>query len=51
MPRMVSNCLSSRFTSSTFTPAPAATRFFRLALSEAGLSRSRGVMDWMMASV
>ena len=37
--------------SSTLVPEPAAMRRLRLWLSRAGLSRSAGVMDWMMASV
>ena len=45
-----SNCLSILLTSSTLVPAPAAMRRLRLALSRAGLARSLGVMELMMAS-
>ena len=37
--------------SSTFTPEPSAMRRLRLELSTEGVSRSYGVMDWMMAAV
>ena len=46
-----SNCLSSRLTSCTGTPAPAAIRRLRLALSSSGLLRSSGVIELMMPSI
>ena len=48
---IMSNCLSSWLICSTFTPAPAAMRRLRLWLSTDGFSRSKGVIDWMIASV
>ena len=42
------NWFSSRFTSCTCTPAPAAMRRLRVALISSGFSRSAGVMAWMM---
>ena len=48
---MSSNCLSSLLISTTLVPAPAAMRFLRLEFRMAGLSRSPGVMDWMIASM
>ena len=47
----MSNCLSSRFTSTTCVPEPAAILYLRLELSISGFSRSIGVIDWMIASI
>ena len=47
---MSSNCLSSRFTSWTVTPEPAAMRFLRDALMISGLRRSFTVMEEMIAA-
>ena len=46
-----SNCLSSLLISTTLVPLPAAMRFLRLLFSTFGLSRSYGVIDWMIASM
>ena len=46
-----SNCASKRLTSCTSTPAPAAIRRLRLALSSSGLLRSFGVMLSMMPRI
>ena len=46
---MSSNCFSSRFTSCTLEPEPAAMRFLRDALMMSGVRRSALVMDEMMA--
>ena len=46
-----SNWLSRRLTSCTCTPAPAAMRRLRVALSSSGLRRSSGVIEQMMPSM
>ena len=51
MSRICSYCLSRRLTSWTWTPAPAAMRRLRVALSSSGLRRSSGVIEQMMPSM
>ena len=47
---MSSNCFSSRLTSCTDVPEPAAMRFLRLALMISGARRSFGVIERMIAA-